>query len=55
LIARQRVQVQLDKLWQTLAVQNPTCKFSEWRRPPVGAKRRRITVDRLPPGLQCRF
>jgi putative adenylate-forming enzyme len=55
LIARQRVQVQLDKLWQTLAVQNPTCKFSEWRKPPVGAKRRRITVDRLPSGLQCRF
>jgi putative adenylate-forming enzyme len=46
---------ELNKLWQSINVTPPTLFFCDWTYPKMGAKRRRVTLEKLPEGLICTF
>lgn len=50
-----RVTMELEKLWQSIGVESPALIFSDWTAPKPGAKRRRVTMERLPEGITCTF
>jgi putative adenylate-forming enzyme len=53
--AMRQVEGELDKLWREIGVVAPTLIFSEWLPPLAGAKRRRVTMEKLPEDISCTF
>jgi putative adenylate-forming enzyme len=54
-LAAKDVAGELDKLWHSIDVESPTLGFSDWVPPKIGAKRRRVTMGKLPEGMVCTF
>jgi len=53
--AVRHVSVELEKLWRNIGVESPILSFSNWAPPPVGVKRRRVTMKNLPRNISCTF
>jgi len=54
-IAIDQVSMELEKLWRRAGVESPRLEFSDWVPPKLGAKRRRVTMLKLPEGISCKF